>query len=60
VERAIRVIRARPGRRTDPSKIDGLSGATVTSNAVTRLIQFWLSDEGYGKFLRKFREGALA
>jgi Na+-transporting NADH:ubiquinone oxidoreductase subunit C len=44
---------------SDPSHVDGLSGATVTSNAVTRLMQFWLSDEGYGKFLRKFREGAM-
>jgi len=44
---------------TDPARVDGLSGATVTSNAVTRLMQFWLTDEGYGKFLRKFREGAM-
>jgi len=44
--------------RTDPHKVDGLSGATVTSNAVTRLIQFWLSESGYGAFLKRFREGA--
>jgi Na+-transporting NADH:ubiquinone oxidoreductase subunit C len=57
---AIRVIKGPAGPpETDPSKVDGLSGATVTSNAVTRLVQFWLSDEGYGKFLRKFREGAM-
>ena len=43
----------------DPLRVDGLSGATVTSNAVTRLMRFWLSDEGYGKFLKRFREGAL-
>jgi Na+-transporting NADH:ubiquinone oxidoreductase subunit C len=41
----------------DPLRVDGLSGATVTSNAVTRLMQFWLSDAGYGRFLRRFREG---
>jgi Na+-transporting NADH:ubiquinone oxidoreductase subunit C len=44
---------------SDPLRVDGLSGATVTSNAVTRLMQFWLSDNGYGKFLKRFREGAL-
>jgi Na+-transporting NADH:ubiquinone oxidoreductase subunit C len=44
----------------DPLKVDGLSGATVTSNAVTRLMQFWLSDNGYGKFLRRFRDGMNA
>ena len=44
---------------TDPLRVDGLSGATVTSNAVTRLTQFWLSDAGYGKFLRRMRDGAV-
>lgn len=40
----------------DPHRIDGLSGATITSVAVTRLVQFWLSDEGYGRWLRRLRE----
>ncbi len=43
----------------DPLRVDGLSGATVTSNAITRLMQFWLSDNGYGKFLKRFREGQV-
>ena len=43
----------------DPLHVDGLSGATITGNAVTRLMQFWLSDKGYGRFLEKFREGAM-
>lgn len=43
----------------DPLRVDGLSGATITGNAVTRLMQFWLSDDGYGRFLKKFREGAM-
>jgi Na+-transporting NADH:ubiquinone oxidoreductase subunit C len=40
----------------DPHRIDGLSGATITSNAITRLVQFWLSDEGYGRWLKAFRQ----
>jgi Na+-transporting NADH:ubiquinone oxidoreductase subunit C len=44
----------------DPLRVDGLSGATVTSNAVTRLMQFWLSDDGYGRFLKQFRSEAKA
>jgi Na+-transporting NADH:ubiquinone oxidoreductase subunit C len=44
---------------TDPLRVDGLSGATITSNAITRLMQFWLSDSGYGRFLKRFREGAV-
>ena len=43
----------------DPLHVDGLSGATITGNAVTRLMQFWLSDKGYGRFLEKIREGAM-
>jgi Na+-transporting NADH:ubiquinone oxidoreductase subunit C len=43
----------------DPHRVDGLSGATITSNAVSRLMTFWMSNEGYGPFLRKFREGAV-
>lgn len=42
----------------DPLKVDGMSGATITSNAITRLTQFWLGDDGYGRFLKKFRQGA--
>ncbi len=37
----------------DPYRVDGMSGATITSNAITRLTQFWLSDNGYGKFLKR-------
>jgi Na+-transporting NADH:ubiquinone oxidoreductase subunit C len=43
---------------SDPHRVDGLSGATMTSNAITRLVQFWLSDDGYGRWLRNFRQGA--
>ena len=54
----ITVIKGEAGSpEVDPLRVDGLSGATVTSNAVTRLMQFWLSDNGYGKFLKRFREG---
>lgn len=54
----ITVIKGQAGApEADPLHVDGLSGATVTSNAVTRLMQFWLSDQGYGRFLRAFREG---
>lgn len=41
----------------DPHRVDGLSGATITSNGISRLMAFWLSKEGYGPYLRKLREG---
>lgn len=40
-----------------PHQVDGLSGATITSNAITRLVQFWLAEEGYGRWLKAWREG---
>ncbi len=36
-------------------QVDGLSGATLTSNGVTHLVQFWLGDLGFKKFLTKVR-----
>ncbi|MBL8323826.1 MAG: Na(+)-translocating NADH-quinone reductase subunit C [Rubrivivax sp.] len=46
---------AGPAER-DPHRVDGLSGATITSNGITRLVQFWLSEAGYGPWLKKLRE----
>lgn len=56
---AVRVIKGPAGKpEADPHHVDGLSGATITGNAVTHLMQFWLGEHGYGKFLQRFREGA--
>lgn len=45
---------------SDPYHVDGLSGATMTSRGVTNLVQFWLSDSAYGKFLKnKKQQGSL-
>lgn len=40
-------------------QIDGLSGATLTSNGVEYTFQYWLSDSGYRPFLGKLKEGAI-
>lgn len=45
---------------TDPYHVDGLSGSTLTSRGVTNLLQFWLGDTGYSRYLAKFREEAGA
>jgi len=36
-------------------KVDGLSGATLTSNGVTNLIKFWMGKDGFGPFLQRTR-----
>ena len=41
------------------NKVDGLSGATITSNGVQALINFWVSENGYGPFLSQFRKGEV-
>lgn len=35
---------------------DGLSGATLTNVGVHNLMRYWLSDNGFGKFLVKIRQ----
>lgn len=37
-------------------KIDGLAGATLTSNGVTGMIRYWLGENGFAPFLEKFKK----
>jgi Na+-transporting NADH:ubiquinone oxidoreductase subunit C len=39
-------------------QVDALAGATLTSNGVDRLLQFWLGEQGFGPYLAKLRQGA--
>jgi Na+-transporting NADH:ubiquinone oxidoreductase subunit C len=38
-------------------KVDGLSGATLTSNGVGNLMKFWMGDKGYKSFLANLKNG---
>lgn len=42
-------------KATDIHGVDGLSGATLTSNGVTNTLQFWFGKEGYAPFIAKYR-----
>lgn len=55
---AIRVIKgaAAPAEQA-PYEVDGLTGATITSNGVTAMLDFWLGENGFRTFLEKFKEG---
>ncbi len=52
-------------KSVDPSdpramyKVDGLSGATLTSNGVENLIRFWLGEKGFGSYLANLRAGEV-
>jgi len=39
-------------------EVASLSGATITSNGVEAMVNFWLSDNGYGKFIKKHKKPA--
>jgi Na+-transporting NADH:ubiquinone oxidoreductase subunit C len=53
---AIRLKKGAAGpAESDPYRVDGLSGATITSRGVTNMLAFWLGDDGFGPFLDQFR-----
>jgi Na+-transporting NADH:ubiquinone oxidoreductase subunit C len=41
--------------KSDPYHVDGLSGATITSNGVTNMLHFWLGKDGFGGYLAEVR-----
>ena len=49
-------LRVVKGAAKDEYQIDGLSGATLTSNGVSNMINYWLGDEAYGPALKKIKE----
>jgi len=56
-EVVISVIKGSVDKTNDESKyqVDGLSGATITSNGVTNLLSFWLGDMGYGPLIENLK-----
>lgn len=38
-------------------QVDGLAGATLTSNGVEHLLQYWLGESGFGQFIENLRRG---
>jgi Na+-transporting NADH:ubiquinone oxidoreductase subunit C len=37
-------------------EVDGLAGATLTSDGVTNMLHFWLGEQGFGPFLEYMRK----
>lgn len=60
-EPQLKVIKGQAGPPAqDPYHVDGLSGATITSNGITRLVRFWLSAQGYAPYLKSLRSTAAS
>jgi Na+-transporting NADH:ubiquinone oxidoreductase subunit C len=52
----LRVVKGATGpASTDPHRIEGISGSTITSRGVSNTVQFWLGPEGFGPYLARFR-----
>ncbi len=60
-EPVIQVLRGKalPGSPGSEHQVDGISGATITSRAVGNMVNFWLGDAAYGKFIPLFLQGGL-
>lgn len=39
-----------------PYEVDGLAGATITGRGVSNTVRFWLGPNGFGPYLRRYRE----
>ena len=54
----IEVIKGQAGPpSSDPHRVDGLAGATITSRGVTHMLRFWLGENGFEAYLESFRKG---
>ena len=47
------------GQAVGPYEVDGISGATRSSNAVGSMLDFWLGDLGFGPFLDRLEHEGL-
>lgn len=57
---ALKVIKGKAGPPADdPHAVDGLSGATLTSNGVSYTLEFWFGDNGFGPFIENVKSGKV-
>jgi Na+-transporting NADH:ubiquinone oxidoreductase subunit C len=57
-EFALQVLKGRvpEGAPDAQHKVDGLSGATITTRGVDNLVRFWVGEQAYGPFLARLRQ----
>ena len=58
-EPELEVIKGQAGPpSSDPHRVDGLSGATITSRGVSNMIRFWTGEHGFQPYLDRLRKQA--
>lgn len=55
-EMRIQVVRGAAGSEFE---VDGITGATRSTNGVSNLVRFWLGEHGFGPFLANLRAGRV-
>ena len=45
-----------PDTKDAQYKVDGLAGATLTSNGVSNMVKFWMGDKAFGNYLKRLRD----
>lgn len=55
---AIKIVKG-GAAQGDIHGVDGLSGATLTGTGIQKTFDFWLSEDGYGTYLKKLGKGEL-
>ena len=53
-------FRVADGAAVAPHEVDAIAGATITTNAVTAMVQYWFGPHGFGPFLDNLRAGNAA
>jgi Na+-transporting NADH:ubiquinone oxidoreductase subunit C len=57
MEPALKVVKGSAGPPSEsPYQVDGLSGATITSNGVSAMLDLWLGEQGYGPYIEKLKQ----
>ena len=51
---AINVVK---GAGSGPYEVDGISGATLTSNGVANMVRYWAGEHGFGVLLERIKSG---
>lgn len=54
---AIKVVKNGNGNPKSDHVVDGLAGATLTTNGVNNLVRFWIGKNGFGPYLDRMRSG---
>jgi Na+-transporting NADH:ubiquinone oxidoreductase subunit C len=45
-----------PASEEARSSVDGISGATLTAQGVSRMVRYWLGEEGFGPYLERLKQ----